>query len=147
MKSRSKAYGRLVTELVQQSIVSHKLNWESNWRDERSRPPVSALLTNPNVPSSKSSIGNTSNLKRSRGWTHWLAIATIVHNNHVNTTIRLLPNQILFGYNPTLNSDKILQTHNALVESQVKMMTKNRANAIQVLNKVANQKGPPPSQF
>jgi len=78
---------------------------------------------------------------------HWLALAMVVHNNRINTTIRLLPNQILFGYNPTLNSDKVLQTHNALVESQVKMMTKNRANAIRVLNKVANQKGPPPSQF
>ncbi len=82
-----------------------------------------------------------------KGWMHWLALAMVVHNNRINTTIRLLPNQILFGYNPTLNSDKVLQTHNALVESQVKMMTKNRANAIRVLNKVANQKGPPPSQF
>ena len=46
-----------------------------------------------------------------------------------------------------LNSDKVLQTHNALVESQVKTMTENCANAIQVLNKVADQKGPPLSQF
>ncbi len=52
-----------------------------------------------------------------KGWTHWLALATIVHNNWVNTTTGLSPNQILYGYNPTLNSDKVLQTHNALVES------------------------------
>ncbi len=52
-----------------------------------------------------------------KGWTHWLALATMVHNNRVNTTMGLSPNQILFGYNPTLNSDKVLQTHNALVES------------------------------
>ncbi len=71
----------------------------------------------------------------------------VVHNNHVNTTTGLLPNQILFGYNPTLNSDKVLQTHNALVESCIKTMTENHANTIQALNKVANQKGPPPSQF
>jgi len=82
-----------------------------------------------------------------RGWTHWLALATVVHNNRINTTTRLSPNQILFGYNPTLNSNKILQTHNALVESQVKAMTENHTNAIRVLNKVTNQKGPPPSQF
>ncbi len=44
-----------------------------------------------------------------KGWTHWLALATTVHNNQVNTTTRLSPNQILFGYNPTLNSDKVLQ--------------------------------------
>ncbi len=82
-----------------------------------------------------------------KGWTHWLALATTVHNNWINTTTGLSPNQILFGYNPTLNSDKVLQTHNALVESRVQAMTKNRADAIRALNKVANQKGPPPSQF
>src|SRR6266436_3164873 len=57
-KSGSKAYGRLITKLVQQSITSHKLNWKSNWRDVRCRQPVSAPLTNPNMPFSKSSIGN-----------------------------------------------------------------------------------------
>ncbi len=54
----------------------------------------------------------------------------VVHNNQINTTTGLSPNQILFGYNPTLNSDKVLQTHNTLVESRVKTMTENRANAI-----------------
>src|SRR6266404_4917008 len=78
---------------------------------------------------------------------HWLVLATVVHNNRVNTTTRLSPNQILFGYNPTLNSDKVLQTHNALVESRVQTMTKNRADAIRALNKVADQKGPLPAQF
>ncbi len=82
-----------------------------------------------------------------KGWTHWLALATTVHNNRINTTTGLSPNQILFGYNPTLNSDKVLQTHNALVESRIQTMTKNRADAIRALNKVADQKGPPPSQF
>ncbi len=82
-----------------------------------------------------------------KGWTYWLALAMVVHNNWINTTTRLSPNQILFRYNPTLNSDKVLQTHNALVESRVKTMTENHANAIWALNKVADQKGPPPSQF
>ncbi len=61
---------------------------------------------------------------------HWLVLATTVHNNQINTTTGLSPNQILFGYNPTLNSDKVLQTHNALVKSQVQTMTKNRVDAI-----------------
>ncbi len=82
-----------------------------------------------------------------KGWTHWLALATMVHNNRINTTTGLSPNQILFGYNPTLNSDKVLQTHNALVESRIQTMTKNCADTIRALNKVANQKGPPLSQF
>src|SRR6266478_7599343 len=82
-----------------------------------------------------------------KGWTLWLALATMVHNNQINTTTGLSPNQILFGYNSTLNSNKVLQTHNALVESRIQTMTKNRADAIRALNKVADQKGPPPSQF
>ncbi len=82
-----------------------------------------------------------------KGWTHWLALATTVHNNRINTTTGLSPNQILFGYNPTLNSNKVLQTHNALVESRIQTMTKNRADAIRALNKVTNQRGPPPAQF
>ncbi len=82
-----------------------------------------------------------------KGWTHWLVLTTTVHNNQINTTTGLSPNQILFGYNPTLNSDKVLQTHNALVESRIQTMTKNHADAIRALNKVADQKGPPPSQF
>src|SRR6266403_6149251 len=57
-----------------------------------------------------------------KGWTHWLALAMTVHNNQINTTTGLSPNQILFGYNPMLNSDKVLQTHNALVESRVQTM-------------------------
>ncbi len=82
-----------------------------------------------------------------KGWTHWLALTTMVHNNRINTTTGLSPNQILFRYNPTLNSDKVLQTHNALVESRIQTMTKNHADAIRALNKVTDQKGPPPSQF
>ena len=72
---------------------------------------------------------------------------SVVHNNRINTTTKLSPNQILFGYNPTLNSDKVLQTHNDLVETRVKTMTKNHANAVRALNKIADQNGPPPSQF
>ncbi len=69
-------------------------------------------------------------LNNPKGWTHWLTLATVVHNNRINTTMGLSPNQILFGYNPMLNFDKVLQTHNMLVESQVKTMTDNRTNAI-----------------
>src|SRR6266404_622979 len=65
-----------------------------------------------------------------KGWVDWIALATAVHNNRINTTTGLSSNQILFGYNPTLNSNKVLQTHNALVESRVQTMTKNHADAI-----------------
>ncbi len=35
-------------------------------------------------------------------WTHWLTIATAVHNNRKNMTTGLSPNEILIGYEPTL---------------------------------------------
>ncbi len=52
-----------------------------------------------------------------KGWTNWLALATAVHNNRVNVTTGLSPNQILLGYNPLLNAEKSPETTNALVET------------------------------
>jgi hypothetical protein len=36
-------------------------------------------------------------------WTYWLALASAIHNNWKNSTTGLSPNQILLGYNITLN--------------------------------------------
>jgi hypothetical protein len=33
-------------------------------------------------------------------WSEWLAIATTVHNNHTNDTIKLAPSDALLGYAP-----------------------------------------------
>src|SRR6266436_5170528 len=81
------------------------------------------------------------------GWVDWLALATAVHNNRVNVTTRLSPNQILFGYNPILNVEESLRTMNDLVEMRSKAMDQNRRNAIWALNKSSDQNGPPPSQY
>ncbi len=82
-----------------------------------------------------------------KGWVYWLALATAVHNNQVNTTTGLSPNQILLGYNPILNTDETLMTLNALVESRSETMKQNHRNAIWALNKTSDQKGPPPLQY
>ena len=52
-----------------------------------------------------------------KGWIHWLALATAVHNNRTNVTTGLSPNQILLGYNPVLNQEKSLGTTNTLIEA------------------------------
>ncbi len=52
-----------------------------------------------------------------KGWVDWLALATAVHNNWTNITTGLSPNQILLGYNPTLNLEESLGMMNALVET------------------------------
>jgi hypothetical protein len=50
-------------------------------------------------------------------WTHWLAIATAVHNNWKNETIGLLSNQILLGYEPTLQSEVGALSNNKAMET------------------------------
>src|SRR6266478_3076825 len=81
------------------------------------------------------------------GWVDWLALATAVHNNRVNVTTGLSPNQILLGYNPILNVEESLRTTNDLVEMRSKAMDQNRKNAIWALNKSSDQSGPPLSQY
>src|SRR6266404_2615087 len=82
-----------------------------------------------------------------RGWINWLALATAVHNNWTNVTTGLSPNQILLGYNPTLNLEESPKTMNALVEVRSEIMDQNRKNAIWALNKSSDQSGPLPSQY
>src|SRR6266436_7734072 len=82
-----------------------------------------------------------------KGWVDWIALATAVHNNRVNVTTGLSPNQILLGYNPILNVEESLRTTNDLVEMRSKAMDQNRRNAIWALNKSSDQNGLPPSQY
>ena len=82
-----------------------------------------------------------------KGWVNWLALATAVHNNRVNTTTGLSPNQILLGYNPTLNLEESPETTNTLVETWSETMEQNRRNAIWVLNRSSDQNSIPSSQY
>jgi transposase InsO family protein len=45
-------------------------------------------------------------------WTHWLAIATVVHNNQKNETTGLSPNQVLLGYELTLQPEEDTPSNN-----------------------------------
>jgi hypothetical protein len=49
-------------------------------------------------------------------WTHWLAIATAVHNNRKNETTGLSPNQILLGYELTLQPEGDIPSNNEATE-------------------------------
>ena len=39
-------------------------------------------------------------------WSRWLPLATVVHNNALNSSIGLIPNQLLIGINPPLIPDQ-----------------------------------------
>jgi hypothetical protein len=69
-----------------------------------------------------------------KDWTHWLAIATAVHNNRKNETTRLSPNQILLGYEVTLQPEEETSSNNEAVEMRVQNMKEKRAQAIDAIN-------------
>ena len=70
-------------------------------------------------------------------WTAWISIASIVHNNQWNITIKLSPNQVLLGYEPTLVPSDRITTTNETVESRIEIMIKRRQEAIKALNGIA----------
>ena len=52
-------------------------------------------------------------------WKHWLPVATAVHNNNVNATIKVTPAHALLGYLPTLDPLAPTMTNNERVEDQL----------------------------
>ena len=70
-------------------------------------------------------------------WEQWLPLASAVHNNQKNATTSLLPNQILLGYKTELTPVTTPITNNERAEDRIKVMTEQRAQAIEALNKAA----------
>jgi hypothetical protein len=73
-------------------------------------------------------------------WTHWLAIATAVHNNWKNETTGLSPNQILLGYEPMLQPEEDTPSNNEAAETQVQNMKEKGAQAINAINHMVRAK-------
>jgi hypothetical protein len=68
-------------------------------------------------------------------WTHWLAIAMAVYNNRKNETTGLSPNQILLGYELTLQPKEGASSNNEAAETRVQTMKEKRAQAIDAINR------------
>ena len=80
-------------------------------------------------------------------WTHWLPLASTVHNNRRNTTTGLSPNQILLGYKLTLLPSETPPTSNEAVQEQIKLLMERRAQAVDAINQTAGKDQVIPSQF
>src|SRR5216683_4504714 len=75
-------------------------------------------------------------------WSTTLPLATLVHNNSKNTTIRTSPNQLLIGREPPAMLSQAEGTNNPLAEHRVCQLREQRILATQVLNQVANYQKP-----
>ena len=80
-------------------------------------------------------------------WEQWLPLASAVHKNRRNTTTGLLPNQILLGYETKLTPVATPTTNNERAEDRIKVMTEQRAQAIEALNKAARLEHVPLAQY
>ena len=49
-------------------------------------------------------------------WSYWIVVASVVHNNQINSTISLSPNEILLGYSPRLAPSEVIVTDNEAAE-------------------------------
>ena len=49
-------------------------------------------------------------------WSYWIMVASAVHNNRINSTIGLSPNEILLGYSPRLAPSEVIVTDNEAAE-------------------------------
>ena len=72
-----------------------------------------------------------------KDWDRWLTTASAVHNNQRNQTTGLSLNQILIRYDIPLQTPNNVETNNALVEWQIRIMNQRREQAIEALNKMA----------
>ena len=72
-------------------------------------------------------------------------MALAVHNNQINTTTGLLPNQILLGYTPTLAPSDAIKTDNEAAEKQVTYMIEAWNHVTNAINWKAGKT--PPAQY
>jgi hypothetical protein len=80
-------------------------------------------------------------------WTHWLTIATAIHNNRQNKTTGLLPNQILLGYELTLHPEEGTPSNNEATETRVQSVIRKREQAIDAINQTTQTKQTLTSQY
>jgi hypothetical protein len=80
-------------------------------------------------------------------WTHWMAIATAVHNNRKNATTGLSPNDILFGYEPNLAPQDSPPANNEAAQQRIELLKEKRTQVIDAINKTARSGQTIPSQF
>src|SRR5712672_2835550 len=70
-------------------------------------------------------------------WSKWLSVATTVHNDRVNNTLGMTPNEALLGYRPRLSPAQPIETFNQHAEDRINLLHQKRAQATAAINKAA----------
>jgi hypothetical protein len=70
-----------------------------------------------------------------------------VHNNRLNQTLGLSPNQILWGHEVTLLPATVCQTSNEATEEHMTLLRKYQEQAISAIQRLAAESGTPPEQY
>jgi len=65
-------------------------------------------------------------------------VATAVHNERYNETIKMTPNEALLGYQPMLAPDQQVPTNNKAAETRLQRMEQYRVRARAAINIIAN---------
>jgi len=75
-------------------------------------------------------------------WSDWLAVATLIHNNSVNSTTGFAPNELIIGWEPLLIAEQGELSNNITAEGQATKLRHNRILAIQAINKTVQKDAP-----
>ena len=78
-------------------------------------------------------------------WKRWLPIVTATHNNHINTTMEVMPAKALLGYLPVLDSLAPPTTRNKGIEERAKQAWQSQEQAKEALDRAAEHT--PEDQF
>jgi len=71
-------------------------------------------------------------------WDEWLTVASVVHNDRINSTLGMTPNEALFSFCPNLYPRYQVLTSNEAVENRLDLLQQKRAQAMAAINKAAN---------
>jgi hypothetical protein len=80
-------------------------------------------------------------------WSKWLTITSAVHNDRLNSTLGMSPNQALLGYQPILYLNQIIGTNSQEVEGHIDEIIQCRVQATVAINKSAQQGVTPKDMF
>ena len=74
---------------------------------------------------------------RTHDWSDWLPIASLIHNNAQNSTIRTTPNQALIGYDLIPSYDHMVPQNNEEASRRVQTLREFQKMAVTAINQKA----------